>query len=158
MQSFKFEKLQFDGLYLISPFLAEDNRGYFLKNYEKEVFEKAGIDTDVFEAFESLSVKGVVRGLHFQTDNPQSKIVRCITGRIYDVVVDIRKDSPTFGKCTSSDGALLLFSVLINPNVVNDELTRKFSAVICYIACPRIAGYAIGSADLSREDKVLRYL
>ncbi len=71
MQSFKFEKLQFDGLYLISPFLAEDNRGYFLKNYEKEVFEKAGIDTDVFEAFESLSVKGVVRGLHFQTDNPQ---------------------------------------------------------------------------------------
>ncbi|MGI6745531.1 MAG: dTDP-4-dehydrorhamnose 3,5-epimerase [Firmicutes bacterium ADurb.Bin300] len=98
MQSFKFEKLQFDGLYLISPFLAEDNRGYFLKNYEKEVFEKAGIDTDVFEAFESLSVKGVVRGLHFQTDNPQSKIVRCITGRIYDVVVDIRKDSPTFGK------------------------------------------------------------
>lgn len=98
MSNFSFKELNIKGLYLINPFFVEDNRGYFLKNYEKDIFALNGIETDIFETFESYSKFGVIRGLHFQTENPQAKLVRCISGRIYDVAVDIRKGSETFGK------------------------------------------------------------
>lgn len=98
MTNFKFRALRLPGLFLISPFLAEDERGYFLKNYERDIFASQGIVTDVYEIFESYSFKNVLRGLHFQTENPQAKLVRCVLGKIYDVAVDVRKDSPTFGQ------------------------------------------------------------
>ena len=98
MQNFSFEKLDLDGLCVITPFFVSDERGYFLKSYEKEIFRNNGIETDIFEAFESYSKLGVIRGLHFQTENPQSKIVRCVSGKVFDVAVDIRKNSETFGK------------------------------------------------------------
>lgn len=98
MADFKFEELDLAGLYLVSPFFAEDERGYFLKGYEKEIFSNQGIDTDIFETFESQSKLNVIRGLHFQTENPQSKLVRCVHGKIFDVAVDIRKSSSTYGK------------------------------------------------------------
>lgn len=113
MQSFSFEKTELDGLCLIKPFLAEDNRGFFLKSYEKEIFKINGIETDIFETFESLSKKGVIRGLHFQTENPQSKLVRCVAGKVFDVAVDLRKGSVTYGKWygeyLGSDNHLQLF-------------------------------------------------
>lgn len=86
------------GLKLITPFYVEDNRGYFLKSFEKNIFKQLGIENELAETFESYSKKDVIRGLHFQTKNPQIKIVRAITGKILDVAVDIRKDSETFGK------------------------------------------------------------
>lgn len=98
MQNFTFEKLGLDKLSVVTPFFLEDNRGYFLKSYEREIFEEHGIYTDVFEDFESFSRKGVIRGLHFQTHEPQSKLVRAITGAIFDVAVDIRENSPTRGQ------------------------------------------------------------
>lgn len=98
MTDFSFETCEIEGVKLITPFFAEDERGFFLKNYEKSIFEKNGIKTDICETFESWSKKGVIRGLHFQTENPQSKIVRCVEGAVWDVVVDIRKNSPTKGK------------------------------------------------------------
>ena len=98
MQNFKFSQLGMNGLFLIEPFFVEDERGYFLKSYEKRIFSDNGIKTDVFEAFESMSAKNVIRGLHFQTDNPQSKIIRCVSGKIFDVAIDLRKNSPTFGE------------------------------------------------------------
>jgi dTDP-4-dehydrorhamnose 3,5-epimerase len=86
-------------LFVIQPNIFEDNRGYFFESYNKEVFSKYGIPTAFVQDNQSLSQKGVLRGLHFQ--NPphgQVKLVRVITGSVLDVVVDIRKNSPTYGK------------------------------------------------------------
>ncbi len=83
---------------IITPFMAEDQRGYFLKSFEKDIFSQMGLNGAIQEDFESFSTQGVIRGLHFQTKNPQIKLVRAITGTIYDVIVDLRKNSPSFGK------------------------------------------------------------
>ena len=98
MRNFFFEGSNLPGLKIISPFYAEDHRGYFLKSFEKEIFSQNGIEYDIFEDFESFSIRGVIRGLHFQTNRPQAKLVRAIAGEIYDVAVDLRQDSATFGQ------------------------------------------------------------
>ena len=76
----------------------EDNRGYFLKSFEYDIFKKMGLENKIAENFESYSLKNVIRGLHFQTKNPQIKLIRVISGEILDVVVDLRKGMPTYGK------------------------------------------------------------
>lgn len=86
-------------LFIIQPAVFEDPRGYFFESYNKDVFLKHGITDDFVQDNQSLSQKGVLRGLHFQ--NPpfaQAKLVRVITGSVLDVAVDIRKDSPTYGQ------------------------------------------------------------
>lgn len=96
IQKFKFEETKIKGLYEITPFNADDVRGCFTKDYSKEVFEQNGIHHDLQEVFYTTSYKGVIRALHFQREKQQAKLVRCIHGHVYDVVVDLRKDSPTF--------------------------------------------------------------
>jgi dTDP-4-dehydrorhamnose 3,5-epimerase len=91
-----FTKLQ--DVTLIKPILFRDARGFFLESYNKKEFEKIGITTDYIQDNHSCSDKGVVRGLHFQRKHPQEKLVRVISGSIYDVAVDLRKGSPQFGK------------------------------------------------------------
>jgi dTDP-4-dehydrorhamnose 3,5-epimerase len=86
------------GVKVISPFYREDERGYFLKDIECGILKAYGLDMDIHETFESGSKKDVIRGLHFQTYKPQVKMVRVVHGSIYDVVVDLRKGSLTFGK------------------------------------------------------------
>lgn len=98
IQKFNFEKTEIEGLYIIDPFVAWDNRGYFIKDYSKEVFEENGITHDLKEVFYTNSHKGVIRALHFQRQKQQPKLVRCVYGKVYDVVCDLRKDSPTFKK------------------------------------------------------------
>ena len=98
IQNFEFKKTEIEGLYLIQPFCAEDIRGCFTKDYSEEVFLKNGITHDLKEVFYTTSHKGVIRALHFQRVKQQPKLVRCISGHIYDVIVDLRKDSPTFKK------------------------------------------------------------
>lgn len=88
-----------EGLWVIKPKVFADARGYFFESYNKELFTKNGLDLNFVQDNQSLSHKGVLRGLHFQ--NPpfaQGKLVRVITGAVYDVAVDIRKGSPTYGK------------------------------------------------------------
>jgi dTDP-4-dehydrorhamnose 3,5-epimerase len=88
-----------EGLWLIKPKVFADNRGYFFESYNKDIFEKNGLNLNFIQDNQSLSGKGVLRGLHFQ--NPpfaQGKLVRVITGAVFDVAVDIRKNSPTYGK------------------------------------------------------------
>ena len=75
-----------------------DNRGYFMETYKKEDFDKAGLVYNFIQDNQSKSKKGVLRGLHFQKTFPQAKLVRCIEGEVFDVCVDLRKDSPTYGK------------------------------------------------------------
>lgn len=95
---FSIKDLPIAGTKLISPFYVEDKRGSFTKFFEKDIFKQWGMDIDIYENFETCSKYGVIRGLHFQTQNPQMKIVRVICGTIRDIVVDLREDSPTFGK------------------------------------------------------------
>lgn len=99
--NFEIKSARIEGVKIIQPFYVEDNRGYFLKSFEKDVFKSFGLKNEVYEDFESYSKKNVIRGMHFQTQNPQIKIVRAIRGTIQDVVVDIRKDSPTYGQWES---------------------------------------------------------
>lgn len=87
------------GLFVLKPKVFEDERGYFFESYSKKLFKEAGIDIDFVQDNQSLSQKGVLRGMHFQNPpHAQGKLVRVITGAVLDVVVDIRKDSKTFGK------------------------------------------------------------
>ncbi len=98
IQKFNFEKTEIEGLYVIDPFVAWDERGYFIKDYSKEVFEQNGIKHDLKEVFYTNSYKGVIRALHFQREKQQPKLVRCVSGKVYDVVCDLRKNSSTFKK------------------------------------------------------------
>lgn len=98
MQKFSFEELPLKGAYLIKPFFADDLRGGFIKDYSKEVFEKNGINHELLEVFYTISKKGVLRAIHFQEVNQQPKLVRCVSGKVYDVIVDLRPESPTFKK------------------------------------------------------------
>lgn len=100
---FEFRETDIAGLMEITPFNADDVRGCFTKDYSKEVFEANGIRYDLAEVFYTTSFKGVVRALHFQREKQQPKLVRCIYGHVWDVVVDLRKDSPTFKKWLAFD-------------------------------------------------------
>lgn len=86
------------GLYEIQPKIFGDARGYFLETYSEKDFFAAGLKMRFVQDNQSKSSKGVLRGLHFQTLHPQGKLVRALQGKLYDVAVDLRKDSATFGK------------------------------------------------------------
>jgi dTDP-4-dehydrorhamnose 3,5-epimerase len=103
MSNFSFEALPLSGAYLIKPFYSADNRGGFIKDYSQEAFSKNGIEYELKEVFYTLSKKGVIRAIHFQRVKQQPKLVRCIYGHVYDVIVDLRKDSPTFKKWLGFD-------------------------------------------------------
>ena len=97
IENFKVECTDIEGLQLIHPFVAYDERGFFMKTYEKEIFREHGIVLENAEDMTSYSKKGVLRGLHFQTQYSQDKLVRVLLGEAWDVAVDLRKDSKTFG-------------------------------------------------------------
>lgn len=103
IQKFEFKETEISGLLEVTPFNAVDIRGCFTKDYSKEVFETNGIKHDLAEVFYTTSFKGVIRALHFQREKQQPKLVRCIYGHVFDVVVDLRKDSPTFKKWIGFD-------------------------------------------------------
>lgn len=103
IRKFEFHPTQIEGLILVKPFVAYDERGYFIKDYSQEVFEQNGIHHDLKEVFYTNSHKGVVRAIHFQRVKQQAKLVRCVWGHVYDVVVDLRKNSKTFGKWQGFD-------------------------------------------------------
>ncbi len=87
-----------EGLCVITPAVHGDSRGYFMETYSQRDMEEAGIDITFVQDNQSMSTKGVLRGLHFQKQFPQTKLVRAIKGEVFDVAVDLRKDSPTYGK------------------------------------------------------------
>ncbi len=96
---FEFKKLSIPDVILVTPKVFGDNRGFFLEGYKKSEFFNNGITVEFNQDNHSQSTKGVLRGLHYQkAPKSQAKLVRCIEGEIFDVAVDIRKNSPTFGK------------------------------------------------------------
>lgn len=135
---FSFNKTEINGLIEVTPFNAQDIRGDFIKDYSKEVFEQNGITYNLQEVFYTVSHKGVVRAIHFQREKQQPKLVRCISGHVYDVVVDLRKESPTFKKWLSFDltgenkKELLIPAgcghgyLVIEPSIVSYKCAEKF--------------------------------
>ena len=87
-----------EGLCVITPAVHGDNRGYFMETYSQRDMEESGIFVDFVQDNQSMSVKGVLRGLHFQKNYPQTKLVRAIKGSVFDVAVDLRPNSATYGK------------------------------------------------------------
>ncbi len=92
------ETCEIEGLKVITSAVHGDNRGYFMETYNYNDFKEAGIDCVFVQDNQSASKRGVLRGLHFQKEFPQDKLVRVIKGEVYDVAVDLRKGSPTFGQ------------------------------------------------------------
>lgn len=96
--NFTFTKTSIEGVVVVDVKSYADDRGYFMETYKKSDFVVGGIDVDFVQDNQSASTKGVLRGLHFQINHPQSKLVRVVLGKVFDVAVDLRKGSPTFGR------------------------------------------------------------
>lgn len=92
------EKTHIEGLYVITPAVHGDSRGYFMETYNQRDMAENGLNMVFVQDNQSMSVKGVLRGLHFQKQYPQGKLVRVIKGRVFDVAVDVRKGSKTYGQ------------------------------------------------------------
>lgn len=133
MTKFIFAPMEIPEVLLITPLYVADNRGYFLKSFESSAFQHMGIQGKLDETFESHSVRGVIRGMHFQTENPQGKLVRAIHGEIMDVAVDLRRNSPAFGTyCTAilnGDNHLALW---IPPGFAHGFETLSAEALVSY--------------------------
>ncbi len=103
IQKFEFQELDLKGAFKIQPFYATDERGGFVKDYNVEMFKANRIEHELKEVFYTISKRGVIRATHFQLVKQQAKLVRCISGHVYDVIVDLRPDSPTFGQWRGFD-------------------------------------------------------
>ncbi len=98
MSQIKVTKCPIEGLYIIEPAVHGDSRGYFMETYNQRDMEENGLNMVFVQDNQSMSVKGVLRGLHTQKEHPQGKLVRVIKGRVFDVAVDMRPGSQTYGK------------------------------------------------------------
>lgn len=98
MSNFTFEPTEIKDVYIVTPKLFGDNRGYFMETYSEAAFKEAGLNYVFVQDNQSSSKKGVLRGLHFQKTHPQAKLVRVLKGEVFDVAVDLRKNSETYGK------------------------------------------------------------
>jgi dTDP-4-dehydrorhamnose 3,5-epimerase len=96
--SFEFKKTEIPGVMVITPHMCPDDRGFYKKYYEKNTFAENGITCEFTESSDLYSKKSALRGLHYQTEESQAKLIHVISGILYDVALDLREDSPTFGK------------------------------------------------------------
>ena len=131
--NFLFKETSIKGVYVIEVKKYGDNRGYFMETYKESDFKQAGLDYLFIQDNQSKSKKGVLRGLHFQKQYPQAKLVRCIEGEVFDVCVDLRKGSPTYGKW---EGVVLSAEkgnqFLIPRGFAHGFLVLSESATFCY--------------------------
>ena len=94
----EFVQTKIPDVILIKPNMIEDHRGFFMESYHIEKFKLGGINTTFVQDNHVRSIKNTLRGLHFQVKNPQAKLLRCLMGKVFDVAVDIRQDSPNYGQ------------------------------------------------------------
>lgn len=151
IQNFEFNKCSLSGAYLIRPFYSPDERGGFIKDYNIDIFCSGEIPFKVKEIFHTISKKGVVRALHFQLQKQQAKIVRCITGKIFDVIVDLRIDSPTFGKWESFELSGENRLQLLIPQYFGHGYLVLEDSIVSYI-CDEIF-YKEGDSGIYYNDK-----
>lgn len=133
MGQIKVTKCPIEGLYIIEPAVHGDSRGYFMETYNRRDMEEAGLDMVFVQDNQSMSVKGVLRGLHFQKQYPQGKLVRAIKGSVFDVAVDLRAESPTygqwFGQVLSEENKKQFY---ISPGFAHGFLVLSDTAEFCY--------------------------
>ena len=135
MGKLKLEKTPIDGLYIIEPTVFGDSRGYFVETYNRRDMEELGLDLDFVQDSQSMSYKGTLRGLHFQKQHPQAKIVRVIRGTVYDVAVDLRSNSKTFGQWFGLELSENNHrQLLIGKGFAHGFLTVTDTATVCYKA------------------------
>ena len=133
MGQIKVTKLDIEGLYIIEPCVHGDERGYFMETYNQRDMHEAGLDLNFVQDNQSMSKKGVLRGLHFQKRYPQGKLVRVISGAVYDVAVDLRKNSKTFGKWFGVElTAENKKQFYISEGFAHGFLVRSETAEFCY--------------------------
>ena len=133
MSQIKVTKAPIEGLYVIEPTVHGDSRGYFMETYNYNDMKEHGLDMVFVQDNQSKSSKGVLRGLHYQIKHPQGKLVRVIRGRVFDVAVDIRKGSSTYGKWFGvelSEENKKQF--LISPGFAHGFLVLSDEAEFCY--------------------------
>lgn len=133
MSQIKVTKAPIEGLYVIEPTVHGDSRGYFMETYNYNDMKEHGLDMVFVQDNQSKSSKGVLRGLHYQINHPQGKLVRVIKGRVFDVAVDIRKNSPSYGKWFGvelSEENKKQF--LISPGFAHGFLVLSDEAEFCY--------------------------
>jgi len=133
MEKFKVIETPIKGLFIIETKIYKDDRGFFIESYNKNKFSKLGLEVEFVQDNHSFSRKGVVRGLHFQFKHPQGKLVRVISGRVFDAAVDLRSNSLTFGKWygveLSGDNGLQFY---IPPNFAHGFLTLEDNTSFLY--------------------------
>lgn len=131
----EFSPLAIPDVILIKPDVFRDHRGFFLESWQKIKFQSAGIDLDFVQDNHSSSSKNVLRGLHYQIQQPQGKLIRAVRGEVFDVAVDLRKESPTFGKWVSAILSADNFQMLwIPPRFAHGFLVLSESAEFVYKA------------------------
>lgn len=150
IQKFEFNELDLKGAYLIKPFFASDERGGLLKDYNVDTFKANGIDYDLKEVFYTISKKGVIRATHFQLVKQQAKLVRCIKGHVYDVIVDLRPDSVTFGKWMGFDLSEDNMNMLLVPEYFGHGYLVLEDSVVSY-KCAEVF-YGEGDSGIMYND------
>lgn len=150
VQKFDFQKLDLEGAYLIKPFYAADNRGGFIKDYNVDVFKQNGIQHDLKEVFYTISKKGVIRAIHFQLVKQQAKLVRCISGHVYDVIVDLRPNSPTFGQWRGFDLTQDNMNMLLVPKYFGHGYLVLEDSIVSY-KCAEVF-YGEGDSGIKYND------
>lgn len=133
MCNFKLSKTTIEDLLVLEPKVYHDGRGYFFESYNQQSFEMLGLHAHFVQDNESLSVRGVLRGLHFQVEHPQGKLVRVSHGSVFDVAVDMRPQSKSYGRWfgieLSSENKKQLF---IPEGFAHGFLTLSDTAIVCY--------------------------
>ncbi len=134
MGNFKIEEQRIKGLYVVEPKVFGDERGYFMETYHQEDFQAAGIKESFVQHNQSMSKKKVLRGLHFQIKHPQGKLVRALKGEIFDVAVDLRGGSPTYGEwfgiVLSDENRKMLY---VPPGFAHGYMVLSEEAVFSYL-------------------------
>ena len=101
IKKFEFQEMDLKGAYIIQPFFSTDERGGLIKDYNIDTFKAAGIEFELKETFYTISKRGVIRSTHFQLVHPQPKLMRCIKGKVWYIIVDLRLESKTYGQYRS---------------------------------------------------------
>jgi dTDP-4-dehydrorhamnose 3,5-epimerase len=144
MSKYQKEETPIEGLFILKPTVYGDDRGYFFESYTKKDFEEIGLDVEFVQDNQSKSQKGVLRGLHFQDKHVQGKLVRVVEGRVFDVAVDIRKGSPTYGQYfgleLSAENKLMFY---VPEGFAHGFLTLSDEAVFVY----KVTNYYCAECD-----------
>lgn len=140
-----------DGVFILEPRMFQDNRGYFMESYNQRAMKELGFDFDFIQDNQSLSREtGVIRGLHYQlSKSAQTKLVRCLKGAIFDVAVDIRKNSPTFGKWVGVE--------LTAQNQKQLLVPKGFAHGFCTLEPDTVVAYKVDAFYSPAHDRGIRF-